>query len=112
MALILLIIAALVLDTLSGYLRICVRRSATYAPGLPPEVLFRTIDVDLPQMFRRPAWMAPAVTFGALLLGVVLLFYGILLYGLMIGLVVRMIPWGLGRLLARMFDRTVNPSLK
>jgi len=55
--------------------------------------------------------MVPAVVFAALLLGVVLLFYGIFLYGLAIGLAVRLIPWGVGRLLARMFDSYVNPSL-
>jgi hypothetical protein len=82
-----------------------------YGTGLPPDALFRTIDVDLPQIFRRPAWMVPAVTFGALLLGVLLLFYGIFLYGLVIGVAVRLIPWGAGRLLARMFDSYTNPSL-
>lgn len=113
MILILLVIAALALDTLNRYARICVRRSAAYGVAhfnVSPRYLFRFIDFDLPEIFR-PSWAVPAV-FGAwLIVGLVLLIYGTILYGFLIGLGLRLIPWVVGRLFARVIDSYANPGL-
>jgi len=114
LTLVLLSVASLVLDTVYCYLRKCVRRSAANGVAnfnVPPGNLGRFIDADLPEIFRPP-WATPLV-FGAwLIVGLALLIYGIISYGFLIGLGIRLIPWGLGRLFATVFDSYANPSLQ
>lgn len=112
MILILLVITALVLDTLNSYLKICVRRSAADGVAhfnVPPQHLSGWIDLNLPEIFRSPL-AVPLVSGGCLLVGLVLIVYGIIFYGLLIGLGVRLLPWAAGRLFARVLDSYANPS--
>jgi hypothetical protein len=112
MILILLVIVALVLDTLNSYLRICVRRSAAYGAAhfnVPRQYLSRFIDLDLPEIFRSP-WVVPLVFSAWLIVGLALLVYVIIFYGFLIGVGLRLLPWAVGRLLARVLDSYANPS--
>ena len=114
MILIVLVVAALVLDTLNSYIRICVRQSAAYGVAhlnVPGNYLFRFIDLDLPEIFRPP-WVVPSI-FGAwLIVGLALLIYGIILYGILFGLGIRLVPWAIGRFFARPFFSFVHSSLR
>lgn len=92
--LMLLMIAALLLDTLNAYVRLGIRRTAR-AGGHP--------QTGLPLAFSGPGRLE-ALFFVWLVVGLALLVYGIYSYGIMLGLGSRLIPWAAGMVLARALD--------
>ena len=92
--LILLIIAALVLDTLNSYVRLGIRRT-NRAGGHP--------QTGLPLAFSGPGRLE-TLFFVWLVVGLALLVYGVYSYGIMLGLGSRLVPWAAGRVLARALD--------
>ena len=92
--LILLIVAALVLDTLNSYVRLGIRRTA--ALGGHPQA-------GLPLTFSGPGRIE-GLFFSWLTVGVALLVYGVYSLGVVGGIVCRLIPWVAGRILARGLD--------
>ncbi len=107
-------VATLVLDTLRSYLKRAAQRSAAaygFADGvIPSEQLARLIIyAALPEVFR-PRWATPMILGSWLLASLGLLVLANAMYGVLIALGIRIIPWVLGNLFARVFDWLATPS--